>query len=65
MACLCYFAYNTLAVCCLYADESDGEDEEYATASSGDEEEGGVSSQHCVSLVTTERGKSLIIPFNA
>lgn len=57
--------HTCFAVCCLYADESDGEDEEYVTSSSGDEEEAGVSSQHCVSLLTTERGKSIIIPFNA
>ena len=38
--------HTCLAVCCLYAEESDGENEEYATAS-------------------TERGKILIVPFDA
>ena len=46
---------------CVEIEEEDaddiGEDEEYATASSGEDEEEDVFSQKCVSLVTTKLGK--------
>lgn len=43
------------------ADDSDGDDNDYATASSGEEEEeANVSGQHPVSLVTTKPGKIII-----